>query len=233
MNVIWPKVPSLSLELVWEISLTFAWPSDLSWNGQFTIIATIGVAAAQYLLQLFRWLDLRDKYKPAEGKPDRLTLHVMRAFYRTHNPSLSPEKIQKEWHDHRFDPEHLVAQMIKKYGESPVNDVRKTSGATGACSVCSMCTRGMRAAISKTARAMRKIAHSFLNAMGQWALEPFEFTATGRLRSTYTATARAAKECKISGRAKEDDDTHKDGEKGAFFETKRDCPPIARPLFCY
>ena len=80
---------------------------------------------------------------------------------------------------------------------------------------------------------MRKIAHSFLNAMGQWALEPFEFTATGRLRSTYTATVRAAKECKISGRAKEDDDTHKDGEKGAFFETKRDCPPIARPLFCY
>ena len=208
MDILWPQIPKLSLELVWEVSLTFAWPSELSWNGQFTIVATIGVAATQYLLQLFRWLDLRDKHKPTEEKPDELSLKVMRTFYRTHDPERTPEVIRKEWLDHRFEPEVLVAQMKKTYGESPLRDDRETENSN-------LCMHVMRAGTSSGTRAMRKMAHSFLNAMGQWALVPFEYVATGRSRGMLSIVAKD----KSSGRARQEgNDDHRKGEKGKVHE---------------
>jgi hypothetical protein len=82
MGVAALRLPDLSLELVLEFGVTLRWPSELPTLGQFTIVAALSVAAAQNVLGLFRWLDLRDRPQVSDArkrvrKPTRAFLHAM------------------------------------------------------------------------------------------------------------------------------------------------------------
>ena len=82
MGVAALRLPDLSLELVLEFGVTLRWPSELPTLGQFTIVAALSVAAAQNVLGLIRWLDLRDRPAVSDArkrvrKPTRAFLHAM------------------------------------------------------------------------------------------------------------------------------------------------------------
>ena len=86
MGVAALRLPDLSLELVLEFGVTLRWPSELPTLGQFTIVAALSVAAAQNVLGLIRWLDLRDRPAVSDArkrvrKPTRAFLHAMGRWF--------------------------------------------------------------------------------------------------------------------------------------------------------